>query len=232
MTPYRLINTTELRTLQEQMTHALQTWNQEYSRYPLSLKLCTPSGNHSANSTVTTDAPFVIITPNHQQFINYTLFGQDHECFNTTGEALLRQLFAQLLHTDSVTIETNRSAAAHWNYAGSTCLQLELYCHEQYLHAWIHPDWVYHRLSQLQATTPITHHIKELINNHGITLDIELDPMMLPLQQLMHLHVGDVLISDHKHSAEIRVIHQNEPIAKAQLGQSQKLKSIQFKEFL
>ena len=65
-----------------------------------------------------------------------------------------------------------------------------------------------------------------------LELELQLMPMNLPINQLLELVIGDVIISDHQGASLIKIGQGKAGFASAELGQQRTFKSIILKEFL
>jgi flagellar motor switch/type III secretory pathway protein FliN len=90
----------------------------------------------------------------------------------------------------------------------------------------LNPDWVYEQLPKSNALKTVISPIDETLKRQKLTLNVELNPINLPVSQLVGLQVGDVIVLNHPLTTPIRVTKNKQVIAQAELGSSLNQKSI------
>ena len=237
MKPYRLINSVELSQIQTRFTQSLAVWNEQYSLYPLSLKVSIPDKDDQStpNTLISSGSyqPIMRMTEAHYNLFNHALFGVPDADFNATSDELMLELFTQLLHSASCDFTTQNNEDSDWLYPGSTCLLLTFSCEPLSLRCLLNPEWVYHLLSADKRKSPqALHTLDEALAEQQLTLSLELDSFNIPFKQLMDLQLGDVLVTDHKLTQPLTLNYGQKQLATTELGQLSDHKSVLLKEFV
>ena len=230
MKPYRLVNSEELEQFNTEFSYILDEWSQKYCLNPISLKLSLPSKNYRANQTVLLDD---IATLQHQyiSLVNYALFGEDHLNFYSTSEQLFLNLLNRLCKTDADLFKET-TPKLDWVYSGSPCLLVELSCNSYQCSLLLNPEWVYSNLPKSTKNPAPLLSLESGLAENELELELQLMPMNLPINQLLELVIGDVIISDHQVASLIKIGQGKAGFASAELGQQSTFKSIILKEFL
>ncbi|MFI4918190.1 MAG: FliM/FliN family flagellar motor C-terminal domain-containing protein [Legionellales bacterium] len=232
--PYRLINASELHALTVALEQALQQWNEEYSLFPITVQLSLPAKNaawHHATAVQAHNGTLALIETNHLTLIKQALFGEQDPCFNPSGQMFFLILLQRLFKTECSMPSSNVSESPeNWFYSGSTCLLLTLSCHTASAVLVLSPDWVYQQLPKNHATSSLNT-IDQALAEQKVTLNVELLPITLRLNQLMSLKAGDVIASDHLLSTPLRLTQEKQVVAHTELGLSAQHKSIILKRF-
>ncbi|KTD35295.1 Surface presentation of antigens (SPOA) [Legionella moravica] len=230
--PFRLINSFELQELSRQLLGVINDWNTRYSLNPVTMELhlppkeCSPFEGYLIQDNASTLA---CIDVHYLSTLNQALFGKDSPCFNSVSEELFSVLIQQILKVDACTVDTKTCSVNKWFYRGSTSLLLRLTCNANQFTLVLHPDWVYQILPKWnsRSTKPIA--LEEALSDQQIKFTLELDPITLPLHQLMSLSSGDVIATDHPTCTPVSLTHNHQLIARAELGKSAEYKSISLK---
>lgn len=233
MKPYRLINTLELETLTQHFTKVIDLWNSTYSLYPLTLSLSLPPKNYVILDKVMVYSaltPLALVDTQYIKPMNQLLFGEDAPCYSPTSEALFLVLLEQLFKKQPCCLR--QSPLPNWCYPGSTCLILTLKAHTQQITLVLSPDWVYEQLPKSDALKTVLSPIDETLGREKVTFNIELNPINLPVSQLVSLQVGDVIELSHLLTAYVHVTKNKQVIAQGELGLSSNQKSIQLRTSL
>lgn len=234
MKPYRLINSLELQKLTGSIQELLAQWNDQYSLTPLTMELSLPPKDHIPKEQyliVLDDIPLASINQDHLNILNLTLFGVDKPCFDAASQELMLLFINQLLQTDRCVLSEKSCSINDWFYRGSTSLLLNLHNAAHYFTLTLHPDWVYQNISDSQTLSNNLKSLDDALANHHLSLSLELDSIMLPLQQLAELKIGDVIATEHSIKTPIGLKQQDQVVAHAELGQSSHYKSIILKRF-
>ena len=237
MKPYRLINSVELKLIQERLAQSLSAWNEQYSLHPLSLQVSIPDKDAQITQSGLISSglyqTIACVEENDYSLMNYALFGEQDSCFNATSEALFLNLLTQLLHCAPCSISPKKREAVDWLYPGTTCLLITFHCDQKTLSCFLNPEWVYHLLNadKRKSHQPL-HTLDEALAEQKLDLTVELDSITIPFKELMVLQIGDVLVTDHKLTQPLALIHEQKQLASSELGQLSNYKSVLLKEFV
>lgn len=229
MKPYRLINAKERNDLLVLFRERLKPWCDTYCYLPITLELNPVSKTHVDSeqlSILNNQDNLLALEKNYISFLNLALFGRNSISFNSTSESLFLTLVNTLFGIETSILTRTKAPLADWIYAGSTCLLIQLECQGEMLNLYVNPHWVYQQLPSLQSGKSTLTPLHEALHQETLTLHLELKPLTLPIKQLLHLQIGDVLSSDHYFSEPLNLMHQNHCVAQADLGQSNHYKSI------
>ncbi len=230
--PFRLISSSELTELNMHFTQVIDDWNQEYAMTHLVFKLELPPHDfifHEGLTICREDNQLAIVEKHYVDVFNHILFGENKSCFNSISQGLLLILLNRLLKMEECCLTETKPLAPNWFYRGSTCLFLTLGASPNTVRIILSPDWVYQNLSPYQK---VKHHLSSLddaMAEETLNIEVTLLPVSLPIEQLLTIQVGDVLITDHPLATPLRVTHHDQVLAQAELGQSTQQKSILLK---
>ncbi len=233
MNPYRLINKHEQKQLALQVHARLNQWNEQYALHPLNITLLSPNemNEHASLSIIQDDDAQDIagIESSMQELMTYCLFASDDLYFSAVTESLTLELLTILLGQQCLSSSAQHDASS-WIYSGSPCLVLHLQCHQFQSAVWLSPNWVHHALPMIAQHRAPPDSLHNALDDKPLTLTLELGELSIPLNQLMHLHPGDVLVCDHQLNQPLYLKHQHQAIAKAELGHIDCAKSLIIKE--
>lgn len=229
--PFRLINSVELKMLEQHFSLLLLDWNKQYSLMPLTLKRVLPAKEYCSPQLkcVVDHDPLALIDEHYLTLVNQALFGENSSCFNPASQELFCTLLNQFFKVNQCSIHHCSNEIPDWFYPGSTCLLLIISCNNTDFTLVLNPTWVYQNLPQKKRQGKMAHTFDEALSEQKINLNLELTPFSLPLQQLINLEVGDVLVTDHPITTSVRLMHKEKLLAQAELGQSLPCKSIVLK---
>lgn len=231
MKPYRLINPFELKTLTARCQKVLSDWNATYGFYPLSITMTLLPKAFSLEDKlmISSDSkPLALIDSNYLSTFNFILFGSQASCFNASSEALADLLFHPLFKVQSCSIQ--KEAVPDWCYEGSTSLLLNLEAQGNKISLVLNPDWVYQQLPAAKnKEKPLITQIETAIEDESVSLNVELNPISLAVNELMDLQVGDVISLEHPLNTPLRLTERQTLIAHGELGLTNHHKSILLK---
>lgn len=227
--PFRLLSRSALMVLKSRITQQLQQWQDEYAQMPLRCQLERTSIDSSITQLCwllsTEDQPIALMPhPNLSEF-NKCLFGQHEAGFERINQILFVQCIAQLLDTKplrSQPLDQSFDIDSCF-YPGAPLVTLTLQDTPLYLH----PKWTIDALPRSTLNTlPLTRPSIAL-DQQPVALQVELSPLSLPLHDLIHLKIGDVIKTDHPLDDPMKLKHQHHAICNVQLGEYLRQKTIQ-----
>lgn len=230
--PFRLISSSEMTELNRHFLQVINDWNQEYAMTPLFISLEAPPSDYvvpdgfAINSD---DNQLAVVDKDYLDVFNHILFGENHSCFSAISRELLFILLNRLLKTEECSIAETKPLAPNWFYRGSTCLLLTLSANHNTVKIILSPDWVYQQLSPYQTIKQELCSLDDALGEEIVNLEVTLLPVNLPIEQLLAIQVGDVLVTDHLISDSLNITHNAQVLAQADLGQSIQHKSILLK---
>ncbi|CAM2806837.1 FliM/FliN family flagellar motor C-terminal domain-containing protein [Legionella worsleiensis] len=227
--PYRLINSLELQQLSGQLFNVIQNWNNQYSLNPLSMELYLSPKDYCPSESISIKTPgstLASLDSDYLNTLNHSLFGKDRLCFNPVSKELFLIFLQELLKVDECSITDEFCPVRDWLYPGSTTLVLQLTCDTRQIHILLHPDWVYQHLPKPHHKKNQSITLAEALSDQQVMLNLELDPITLPLQQLMNLAPGDVIATDQLINTPVSLMRHQQLVARADLGTSITYKSI------
>lgn len=231
--PFRLISSSEMTELNMHFMQVIDDWNQEYAMTPLLINLEAPPYDyvmhHDGFSIINADDQLAVVDKEYLDVLNLVLFGENNSCFNAVSRELLLLLLNRFLKTEECSISETKSLPPNWFYRGSTCLFLTLSANQNTIKIILSPDWVYQNLSPYQTVKYDLCSLDEALEDELVNIEVTLLPVKLPIEQLLTIQVGDVLVTDHLLSDSLRVTHKDQVLAQADLGQSLQQKSILLK---
>ena len=226
--PYRLINTTELTTLEQRFSTILMDWNQQYALFPLSCHLsCHPEPLDIQPLLISTKNPKALLDQLNLTLIKQCLFGDIADCFNATSERLFFELVNSLLDTESSEIDTKEPSLDEWFYRGSPALALRLSSLNQHQTIYLHPQWVLNTLPVKEVEQKPMAPLDHALDSQVSLCHVELYPVSLPLDAIVRLQVGDVITTDHLLSTPLLLKNNTEAICHVDIGENSPFKSIQ-----
>lgn len=230
MRPYRLINFSELQFLQQRMQQIVQLWCTQYSITNVDCELLIPNIEHVCGGWAINfqDEIVALTTPNSIDFITTILFGENERCLHAVSEELFLLLMHNLLDLENLSLDNTLETEANWFYRGSTSLQLILSNQQNSLTIVLSPQHIYQFLS-LNRSLSVIESIDNALDKQVLTLDIELMPLSLSINELLNLQAGDVLASDHSLTTPLQLIHDEQLIAQCELGTTAEHKTLLLK---
>lgn len=221
MKPFRLMNTTESAYLQTLLSNRLQRWNEDYAIYPLS---CVINHKPEQPDDLTSYHDFgsegnaIWLSPlKARAFIQDNVFGHVANSFDEVSHTLYLTLLNQLGETTGIA-QQGTPNLNEWFYKGSPCISVTLSSITNALTLYLHPQWVLKTLPQqppiLTQMTPLN----EALNEQALRLDVTLNPFTLPLTQITHLNIGDVIKTDHPVSMPLKLIQDNTTLCQVDIG--------------
>lgn len=223
--PYRLINLLELSELQLAFEKKLQLWNDHYALLPLSCKVKrrpAPQLPEPREYTQIKDNDQLIALLQTGASIKHHLFNDTSNCFNALSDTLFITLINQLLGTQAPQLEICQNLD-DWFYTGSPALALTL----NTLTLYLNPQWVLNALpSHDKIQRPIMT-ISDALEAQPIPLQVELNPVTLRLNDVIHLQAGDVIKTDHPITTPLQLKQNKHPICTVEIGEINTYKSIQ-----
>ncbi|CEG57452.1 FliM/FliN family flagellar motor C-terminal domain-containing protein [Legionella fallonii] len=233
--PFRLISSSEMAQFKAHFAQVLDDWNAEYAMTPLALSITAPPHDYIAHDGLTIfneNNHLAIVEEHYLSVFNQTLFSENHSCFNAISQKLMLMLVSRLLKIEECSITETIQSSPSWFYKGSTCLFLTLHAHHNNVTFILNPAWVYQHLSPYQKATHDLCFLDDALAEEALKVEVTLLPFNLPIEHLLTIQVGDVLVTDHPTSTPLQVIHQGELLTQADLGQSSQQKSILLKRSL
>ena len=251
MKPYRLINSQEMEELNQHFTQVIHDWNDEYALTPFDVYLAAPTKEYEVSQVlniIANNQTVAIIEHHYLDLLNQILFGDNKPCFNSVSQELMLILLRKLFKLEQCSINEATAPIPNWFYKGSTCLLLTLKITPQLsplqdieplttkeeltlnkLTIILNPEWVYQSLAPNKTIKNNLDSLDEAIADRELTLNLELRPLSLPINQLINIQIGDVIATDHPITTALRLTQNEQLIAEAQLGQSSLHKSIVLK---
>lgn len=228
--PYRIMNAIELEQIKKQCSEVIQSWRETYCLYPLDFIMTPPEKGKRPEMMYPiqqNNSPVAFIEKSALSFTNWVLFGEDLPAFNECSKELLFLFIQSLFSNENCLMKEEETVLPDWFYPGSTSLILTLFSHGKTLDLIISPEWVHNKLPQKNNKESLSPgSLDEALDQITIQLSLQLAPMTIPLEQLIHLQKGDLLVTDHSLLNPIQIVHTHQPIAEAELGSSASHKSI------
>lgn len=231
MRPFRLINTRELSILQQRIETSLLAWNERHALFPLSCTLETRpdvdiSGKGYVFGTEDKHSVALIMEPTFPA-LSHSVFGEISDCF----EPLCKQFFLNLLMQLSVTSELTQQVwngdTEDWFYTGSPCIAINFRCGEYGFRVYMHPQWVVAALPHNNPDPKPLSDLKQALSSQVMSCQVELNPLTLPLHDLITLKTGDVMTLDHLLDAPLLLKHKEQTLCQVEPGMNLHHKSIQ-----
>jgi flagellar motor switch/type III secretory pathway protein FliN len=242
MRPYRLINFQEMNELKQHFSQVLQDWNHAYALTPFVCHLATLPKDYEVPQSLNIIADkqsLALIGEHYLALTNQILFGENKPCFNTASQELIRVLLSNLLKREQGTLNETKLPTPDWFYKGSTSLLLTLNNSTSpntgeksalnTITIILSPDWVYQSLPPNKLRENSCASLDEALADRVLNLNLELDPLRLPINQLLNIQIGDVIATDHPIKSALRLTQNEQLIAEAELGKSAFHKSIVLK---
>lgn len=234
MKPYRLINDSELNTLNQYFSKKLSQWNESYAIVPLQMQLHRPPKKYQQIQAMIIQNYHVNLALVEGDFLGIVkqgVFATDEPYLDASchefGLILINNLFA----VEHCTVHHNTFEIPDWFYTGATCLMLTLSCKQKHFTLTVNPDWVYHQLPKPEISCPVKL-LDEALAEHTIELYLDLLPSKLSIKNLARMSVGDIVSTNHPLTTTLKLIRKNELIAQAELGRTAQYKSIVLKRSL
>ncbi len=228
--PYRLINCTELRDLQQAFACKLQAWNDVHALFPLSCQLRRnpklPGSLKFDNLTNAANSGIALLDKSCLSLIKYSLFDDTSDCFDAVAESLFMALLSQLLGAAVLKETIEKWVIEDWFYTGAPTCALTLTCANESITIYLHPQWVSDALPSNYRSTksPVTLH--EALATQRLQLHVTLNPLPLKLADVIRLQVGDVIKTDHPITDPLALTHQQQTICNVDIGKLNTTKSI------
>lgn len=233
MKPYRLINSYEMEELNQHFTQVTQHWSDEYTLTPFISDLASPPKDyavHNGLKILADNQTIAIIEEQYLCVLNQILFGKNEPCFNSVSQELMLILLQKLLKSEQCNISKTTETIPNWFYKGSTCLLLTLSTNNNNnITITLNPEWVYQYLSPNTAVPTNFDSLGDALAEQVLTLSLDLIPLSLPINQLINIQIGDVIVTDHPITTPLRLTQNGQLVAQAELGQSLHHKSIVLK---
>ncbi|HRD70985.1 MAG TPA: FliM/FliN family flagellar motor C-terminal domain-containing protein [Legionella sp.] len=232
--PYRIINASEFLHLHEFFSHKVHTWSTKYCMTPLSIHLQVPPKNYCHPKSVLimeeNRIPIAFISDDYLPVLNQTLFGDKDNHFNESSQHIFSQLLVELFQTKECSIKHAAPEVCDWIYPGSTSLLLSLKTNQTAIELLLHYQFVYALLPAIKSVKISTlSSLDNALEDQLITCQVTLNPIKLSISQLLELHPGDVITTDHHHNNPLHLRHKQH-FAAVELRESEHHKSIIIKE--
>lgn len=233
--PFRLVNSQEIKELQEGFAKNLQDWNDQHALFALS---CSLSANPKPLQLdlgclliSEGEHPVALFSQDGLSALKQCLFGDLSDCFNSISKNALTSLLSQMLETPSIKLQLiNKSLGfkdTEWFYPGapSLSLTLSLPCHSMIIY--LHPQWVLKKLPLSKRTLKPKANLQEALADQLLQCQVDLIPISLKLNDVINLRVGDVIKTDHKLIDSLLLKHERQTVCQVEPGESNHFKSIQ-----
>lgn len=231
--PFRLVNDLEINAILLDMNNKIEDWNKEHALFPLSVNLSRSMKPHLNTQKLTLlmsdNDPIGILIGSDNHLMNYTLFGDLSDSFNTTSQIVLLNLLKELLGI-TTRFHPNESQVftfENWFYKGSPSLCLSLICKTHIINIHLHPQWVMKALPKSVSSQKSLKRLEDVLAHQTINLEAELMSMQLQLADIMQLQIGDIIKTDHQLTKPVLLKHQHQILGYGELGEQQSYKSIQ-----
>ncbi|MDP3270190.1 MAG: FliM/FliN family flagellar motor C-terminal domain-containing protein, partial [Legionella sp.] len=174
--------------------------------------------------------PLASMENNYLAALNQILFGDQDDHFNECSQHIFNQLLVEIFQTKECSIKQSAPASCDWIYPGSTSLLLGLKTNQTAIELLLHYQFVYALLPAIKSTraSPLNS-LDNALENQNVTCQVILNPIKLLMSQLLNLHPGDVITTDHHHNSPLRLRHK-EDFAAVELRETEHQKSIIIKE--
>lgn len=233
--PFRLINDREIKELQQSFSQSVLLWNEQYALFPLSCSLGRIPNTHHIDKGYVLGTeqkqPIALLTHFDLSTIKTCLFGDESECFDAISQPFFIGLLNQLLGTHSLEIQASDGTEAfrlkEWFYAGAPSLILTLKSAAQSMRLYLHPQWVLNALSPHETMQKSISHLCEALDPHVLRCQVDLNPVSLPLEDIIRLQVGDVIKTDHPLTAPLLLQQNQQTVCHVEIGEIDHYKSIQ-----
>ncbi|PJD92371.1 MAG: hypothetical protein CK426_08935 [Legionella sp.] len=232
MKPYRIINTHDLTLLSQKVNQQLHQWSEEFALHPLYCSLSLPAKESMLQECISIEAEKKTIACSENNLIallQYAVFNHQDACFTPASHALATSMLGLVFTTDVFFNEQSCFHPIEWSYSGSTCLQMTLYCGLHRTTLFLSPSWVYQQLPPLKKKQTGLSSLEHATQTISLPLTLELEAFSLPLQQLLELKNGDVLVSDHAIESPLALVYNKKHIAHATHGKTSHFKSLSIK---
>jgi hypothetical protein len=229
--PFRLINSQELKELQHRFDSNLLLWNKEHALFAFNCHLsCTQNTEQLDNEFVTfteQEQPVALLAQHDFSAIKHCLFGDVADCFNTTSNILLIELLNQVLELKWLQQKPDSPSLDEWFYPGSPSLRLTLTEGDQAMTLYLHPQWVLDILPRHPLINKSIDGLHDALERQLLHWHVDLHPVVLPLIDMLHLQVGDVIKTDHPISMPFLLKAEQQTLCQVDIGESEHYKSIQ-----
>ena len=231
--PFRLINCQELERLQQRFTNSLLLWNKQHALFSLSCHLsCNQRTELLTNEYVRfteQEKPVALLAQQDWSAIKNCLFGDVSACFNAVSETLFITLLNQLLSTQS--LQQHSGHEIHfdeWFYSGAPSLTMTLSGVHQSMTLYLHPQWVLTALGPHEIIQPpMIGDLQSALEPQLLHWQVELNPVSLPLEEILRLQVGDVIRTDHPLTTPLLLKNNQQTVCHVDIGKINHYKSIQ-----
>lgn len=230
MKPYRLLSSQELEQIRAQFEDAFLDWNTRYARIPLTFSLQKTGLSLSIHNPVALST-YGLVEKDIFSCISMNVFGESHVSFEPVSRYLAAALFESLFKHENIEI-MDTPKPVDWLYKGSTCLLLEILFENTCVPCLLSPEWVHAQLSPSlkNVKAPLTS-LNEALKEQVIPLEVALNPIRLPLKQILNLQKGDLIKTDQNLNDALCLIQGNTDLAQVQLRQNKNHKSILIRSF-
>ena len=229
--PFRLINSQELEQLQHRFDNNLRLWNEEHALFALNCHLrCTHKIGQLDNEFVTLteqDQPVALLAKHDFPAIKHCLFGDIADCFNTISETLSIKLLIQVLGLKWLQQETASPILNDWFYTGTPSLTLIVSGDTQSMTVYLHPQWVLDVLPKHPLINKSTDNLDDALETQLLLWHVDLNPVVLPLANMLQLQVGDVIRTDHPLTMPLLLKTEHQTLCQVDIGETNQYKSIQ-----
>lgn len=232
--PFRLVNSRELRDLEQCFSKSLHGWNERYALLPFSCSVTNTSKPDKTEDDFLLcsdeQQAIALLQKKHLSALKQCLFGDSSTCFDSVSQSLLAELITQLLAIEHINIEQQKSTNTlqeEWFYHGSSAIAIKLSIGKEALILYLHPDWVQNALPKLNPNPLPQVDLQDLLGAELLHCQVELKPFMLKVKDTMNLKVGDVIKTDHLLINPLELKQQRKSICLVEPGQAKQHKSIQ-----
>lgn len=232
--PFRLINNLELDKLRQDFRNKLEIWNEQFALFPFSLSLnCSQNVDVINNGSLfIADNQMIALFPSQNlAALSHCLFGDLTDCFNNFSETMLIQLLKQLFDISSLQPQPLQVEGSflydEWFYTGSPSLAITLHSAMHSLIVYIHPEWVLRAIPENKRSGRPKGDLQQVLGSQLLDCQVELNPVMLPLDELFRLKPGDVIKTDHTLNTPLLLKHKQHTVCQVEPGETNQSKSIQ-----
>lgn len=225
MKPFRFLNKQSVTSIHQKILPGFQAWHTQYACKELTFSL-EKSAEDLELIPLETIHSVVQAEKNWRSIFSLCLFGEDNSAFYTACEKIASTLFTHLGMQEFTENPTTKG----WFYTGSSCLVMHLYCDNQSVNWYLHPDWVYDQLPEKSVGTPLVS-LEKALHQETVTLEARLQPFSLSLHTLLDMETGDLLQTDHALSQPLQLTCHSRMLAEASLAEKNTHPSILIERF-
>lgn len=230
--PFRLINSSELATITQRLTNALDAWNEQHALFALTSTMQA----HPIHQTCTEgycftneqEQPLAFVRQTDLSLIKQATVGETSNCFDSLALTLLTNLLQTVLGVTTLTQQLTDVEADNWFYRGAPTLTWTLHLGKDQLAIFLLPSWVLQQITTTTTVKPKTALQAALATQlmHG---QVALKPIHLKVKDVVALRVGDVISTEHPLTQALELTHKNQSICEVHIGASNQHKTIQIK---